>query len=511
VRVLLVLLLLLSSTLAGEPDLERARVALEEHRDDDAIALIAGRAIDRSRIEAERLWHGRGMLARGSLEVAVVASDLAPISVVGPLVSRLLPEHVLGVPLARPFAATLEDERGALVLRGYAPRAFGHPLVLAKDGEAALEHEGLPSRDAYFGFDVVTPEEENVQALYALTTAEGNRVELQLVDGNGHRIEHVKTGDLRGVKRLRLVAGTPCRLLADGIEVLRLKSRFAPGARERVRPVLAVAVGGPGEGEGRFGKVALSASLDPTWLERATARERAAIASELGLEPARARRETGHFVVETDLGPASLEAFAQDLEAALARFEKMKPTKGFHCSVTILGTDEAYRAAVDRSGHPEEKLLGGFFVEGAIVMKTEEKDPRPRLAHEAFHAYATNALGDLPVWLSEGLAEREALRFAQVPAQHNRRPLEEARRHPREWKALLAASPAEFHDRGARAETGQRSGREKRNYLLSWSLCEIALRKPDSLAAKLVTQSVTDFDEVALDAEWLDFVLGASK
>lgn len=500
---------------AGEPDLERARAALEEHRDDDARAILGARALDRGQIEEARLWHGRGTLAHGILEVAVVASDLAPISVVGPLVARLLPEHVLGVPLVRPFAATLEEERGALVLRGFAPRAFGHPLVLAKESEAALEHEGLPSRDAYFGFDLVTAEEESVQALYVVTTPNGRRVELQLLDGNGRLVEHAKTGDLRGVKRLRLVAGSPCRLLADGREVVRLKTRFAPGPRERVRPLIAVAVGGPGEGEGRFGRLALSASLDPAWLERATARERAAVASALGLEPARARRETAHFEVETDLGPASLEAFAQDLEDALAQFSGAKPTKNFHCSVTILGTDEAYRAAVDRSGHPEEKLLGGFFVAGAIVMRAEEKDPRPRLAHEAFHAYATNALGDLPTWLSEGLAEREALRFAQVPARHNRRPLEEALRHPREWHALVSASPADFHDRGVRAETGQRSGREKRNYLLSWSLCEIAARKPDSLAARLVTQSVNqgpvEFEEVALDAEWLDFVKDASK
>lgn len=507
-----------------------ARFALEERLFADARSALAEltlagadvSALDVSRIEAVSAFRSSGTLRRGVLEVSLDARDFVPTSFVGPLFRRLLPDHVLGFPLERPGGATLEAKGGRLVLAGTWPRAHGRPLAVLAASELAFTHEGLPSPNAYFGFDLVTAEETPVRALYAVVAEDVSKIDLQLVDGRGKTLEHVTTKVLPKTARLRLVAGPVCRLLADGREVARLSaaSAFTTDSTNRAKPVLAIAAGPVARSEGRFSALGLAFTPDPTWLERASAAARSLIRSGLGLEPERWTSSGERFAIETDLGPSSLAAFAADLDAAFAAFERaLGPARpGPKVTTRVFGTNDDYRAFVVAQGRGEEKCLGGFFDPRAncIVMKIDEASPRVRLVHEAFHAYAARALPDLPVWLSEGLAEREALRFAQVPPRNKRGPLLDALRRPREWRWLVESNSAEFHDRAVRARSGVRSAKEKRNYLLSWSLCEVAARKPGGVAAKLIARALeaaragdalegSEVDELALDEEWSGF------
>jgi hypothetical protein len=493
-----------------EEDLrEAARFALEERLDAAARSLVPG--LDLGPVEEARLFHASGSLEGGVLRVPLVAEDFSASSFVGPFVQRLLPDRVLGFVVERPFAATIEASGAGLALHGFCARAYARPLAVLAGSEPALEHAGLPSEDAYFGFDRVTADDEPRGALYAIA-AEGRKVELELVDGRGKLVERAVTRPLGSTARLRLVAGAPCRLLADGREVARLAAAFALAPLERPKPVLGAALGEGARETSRFGPLRLEAAPEESWLERATARERARIREALGLPRLLLRASGSRSTVETDLGPASLVALVRDVDDALAAYARVfgKPSEG-RLTVRAFGDDETYRGVVLGQGRGEERALGGFFdpAAAAIVMRVDDASPRARLAHEVFHAYAASALGDLPPWLGEGLAEREGLRFAGVPPRHYRWPLEDALSRPRPWRALLTATWEEFHDRAARARNGgQRSLREKRSYVLAWSLCELAARHPESLAAKLVAREADPgaVDEPALDREWLAFV-----
>jgi hypothetical protein len=517
----------LEATARSDADRRRlARFALEERLFAVARKEIAAlgkdpAALDEARIAGAAPFRSGFTLAGGVLRVPLGARDLEATSFLGPLLGKLVPRRVLTWSVRPPVGASLEEEKGALVLRGQAPRARGRTLALVPGSELALEHEGFPSDSGYFGFDLVDADEAPLAALDAIGAGE-RKVELVLASGRGETLDHVVTKPLAKTARLRLVAGTPCRLLSDGKEVARLEKTFAH--QGLACPVLGVAVGGQAR-DGRFGRLVLEATPDPAWLERATARLRFVVGDELGRvlggeEPAFARRTLDHFELATDLGPASLDAFARDLERAFAGYEHDfgKARDAAKTRVVVFGTDDAYRQCLDSLGRGEEWCLGGFFDPGrnTITMKVDEGSPRARLAHEAFHAFAARALPDLPAWLSEGLAEREGQRFAGTPLSHFRRPLEEASRQPRDWTALLSASNEGFHDRGARA-SGERSVREKRSYVLAWSICELAARKPSGAASRLVARAleaakehahldVDELDSKQVDEEWLGFV-----
>jgi len=517
----------LEQTIGNESDRRRlVRFALEERLFAVARKQIAALGKDASGIDESRIadaapFRSGLTLAAGVLRVPLVARDLEATSFLAPLLGRLVPRRVLTWSVRPPVGASLEDEKGALVLRGQAPRARGRTLALVPGSELALEHEGVPSDSGYFGFDLVDSDEAPLAALYAIGAGE-RKVELVLASGRGETLDHVVTKPLGKAARLRLVAGTPCRLLSDGKEVARLEKTFAH--QGLACPVLGVAVGGPVR-EARFGKLVLEATPDPAWLERVTARLRFVVGDEIarvvgGEEPALRRRTLEHFELATDLGPVSLDAFARDLERAFAGYERDfgKARDAAKTQVVVWGTDDAYRKCLESLGRREERCIGGFFDPGrnAITMKVDESSPRARLAHEAFHAFAARALPELPAWLSEGLAEREGQRFAGTPLSHFRRPLEEASRQPRDWAVLVSATNEGFHDRAART-SGERSAREKRGYVLAWSICELAARKPSGAASRLVARALEaakthahlDVDELEakqLDEEWLGFV-----
>jgi hypothetical protein len=254
---------------------------------------------------------------------------------------------------------------------------------------------------------------------------------------------------------------------------------------------------------------------------------------------ARAERSllTEHFRLTSDLDDAALEGYERDLERAWAAYEASfgRAPEGPRIEARILASDRAYAALLAERHEP---WLPGFYDPSSRTLSVHVAgDGRPAgtadrsvLCHEVFHAFADRALPELPPWLREGLATREAFDLLGVGpgAVEWRRALELELRRRRDdlppylgrigWGELFSASDAVFHDTAEQARLGARTNREASGYVLSWSLLALAKAEPASAAARLVAATLerlrvgadprVAFSEEALDAEWRRFVTG---
>lgn len=119
-----------------------------------------------------------------------------------------------------------------------------------------------------------------------------------------------------------------------------------------------------------------------------------------------AQYPTRYYILHTDLPPDGVREVA--IRMTRIADEYIERTRGFsgvirrQMPVYLYSDPEAYYA----TGAP--RTSGGYFDGERLVALAQELGPRTwhRLQHEAFHQFSHQVIrGELPMWLSEGLAE----------------------------------------------------------------------------------------------------------
>ncbi|MBX3471400.1 MAG: DUF1570 domain-containing protein, partial [Planctomycetes bacterium] len=202
------------------------------------------------------------------------------------------------------------------------------------------------------------------------------------------------------------------RAAAD--EALALRPDHAPALAARA---LAAFLGG--DLEPALADLDVALGLDP-WNDELRARRKNVVHVLAGPPWERPfRRETPHYVVETDISQRRCDEYARDLEAVrrfyVARFgldDDPPAPPGRKARVLIFDTREGFHAYAELTTDDRvESLLGCYLPRYRQLLLYEDKDDvtleetRRVLFHEAFHQFIHGLVGDLPYWLNEGLAE----------------------------------------------------------------------------------------------------------
>ena len=207
-------------------------------------------------------------------------------------------------------------------------------------------------------------------------------------------------------------------------------------------------------------------------LERRISRARKAAGGPWTLERTK-RRVTPHYVVLTDTDDETADTVASVVEDAHARFERSfgrarAPRRG---SVLVFDTQAAFKEWADQVMPGSGDHTGGFYdpFHDQLCVYQPPHDPgsawtRCVTVHEAFHEYAFHAIGGVPVWLNEGLAESFGIEVAYGGRAGIRAYGIETclakHRDRKDWRHFFRISYGEFHATGVRG--GQKD--EHANY-----------------------------------------------
>jgi tetratricopeptide (TPR) repeat protein len=265
---------------------------------------------------------------------------------------------------------------------------------------------------------------------------------------------HAEALALRALARLRL---GQLDLARRDVE-LALSARPDSAPAIHARACLAILEGGSAPQD--LDLASLLAPGDRT-LKQRIQRARKAAGGPWSLERTR-RRVTPHYVVLTDTDDATADTVAQVVEDARVLFEKTfgardrKPG-----SVLVFDTQAAFKEWADNvmpgSGDHTSGFYDPFHDQLCLFQPAHDPDSswtRCVTVHEAFHQYAFHALGNVPVWLNEGLAESFGLEVAYggnatVRTWGIDECLKKARTRA-DWRHFFRISYGEFHATGVR-------------------------------------------------------------